>query len=135
METMKKRLRRDGVVPVVEYKTIQGEHKKESAIERDILRYLNDGGRCYAWKVHSVGMFDSSSGNYRKSSPFAINGISDVIAIRAGQVLFLEIKTPSGKQSVDQIKFMTAVRSKGGVYEVLTSVDDAEELIEKVFGV
>jgi hypothetical protein len=80
-------------------------------------------------------MFDSTSGNFRKSSPFAVNGISDVMAIRETLVLFLEIKRPGGKQSGDQIKFMKAIRSKGGIYEVLTSVDDAEELIEKVFGV
>jgi len=133
--SIRKRLRRDGVVPIVEYKEIKTDHRKESAIERDILRYLNDGGRCYAWKVHSVGVFDSGSGSYRKSSPFAVNGISDVIAIRDGQVLFLEIKTPHGKQSQDQIKFQKAIRSKGGVYEILTSVDDAEELIEKLFTV
>jgi hypothetical protein len=132
---MRKRLRRDGVVPIVEYKTIQGDHKKESAIERDILRWLNDGGRCYAFKVHSVGMFDSTTGNFRKSSPFAVNGISDVICVRDGRVMFLEIKRPGGKQSGDQIKFMKAVRSKGVLYEVLTSVDDAEELIERLFGV
>ena len=122
------------MVPV-ERRVIQGDHRREGAIERDILKWLNSEGGCYCVKIPSTGLFDSAAGGYRPKSAFAVNGISDLIAIRDGRVLFLEVKRPGGKQSADQIKFMKAIRSKGGVYEVLMSVDDAEELIERLFGV
>jgi hypothetical protein len=122
-------------VPIVEHREIKTDHRKESAIERDILKWMNETGGFYCVKIHSTGQFDSNSGNYRKRSTYAVNGISDLIAIKDGVVLFLEVKTPHGKQSPDQIKFMKAIRSKGCIYEVLTSVDDAEELVERLFGV
>lgn len=136
MESIKRRLRRDGVAPIVERKELKtSEHRRESAIERDILRWLNERGGFYAFKIHTTGQFDRGTGSYRKHSVYAVNGVSDVVALKDGVVLFLEVKAPHGKQSADQVKFMKAVRSMGGNYEVVTSVEDVEEIAVRLFGV
>ena len=54
----------------------------------------------------------------------AYKGISDLIALRQGRVLFIEVKTPRGKQSEEQIMFENAIRSSGGEYILARSVTD-----------
>ncbi len=52
-------------------------------------------------------------------------GISDLIAVKNGRTVFLEIKKPTGKQSKDQLEFEADVKAHGGEYVVLRSVDEA----------
>lgn len=132
--SIRKRLRRDGVVPV-EHKVIQGDHRRESAIERDILKWLNSEGGFFGFKNNSVGVFDRNNGNFRKSSSYAINGVSDIIALRDGRVFFVEVKTPTGKQSPDQVKFQKAVTTMGCIYVVVHSVEEMQDYSEEWFGV
>lgn len=52
-------------------------------------------------------------------------GISDLIAVKDGRTVFLEIKKPTGKQSKDQLEFEAEVKAHGGEYVVLRSADEA----------
>lgn len=70
----------------------------------------------------------------------AYPGVSDFIALKGGKVLFLEIKTPAGKdkrgrkkaagkQSGNQIDFEREIDSRGGMYFVVRSVEDIAEIV------
>ena len=61
-------------------------------------------------------------------------GISDLIAVREGQVYFVEIKKPSGKLSDYQEKFRQEIERRHGKYIVLKSVEEAEEFIRQTGG-
>lgn len=52
-------------------------------------------------------------------------GGADLIGIWNGRFVAVEIKTPTGRVSPDQIRFAELVRSKGGEYVILRSVDEA----------
>lgn len=52
-------------------------------------------------------------------------GGSDLIGIYNGRFTAVEIKTPTGRQSPDQVRFQKLVESKGGEYVILRSVEDA----------
>lgn len=52
-------------------------------------------------------------------------GGADLIGIFRGRFVAAEIKSARGRQSEDQRRFQSLVQSKGGVYAVLRSVDDA----------
>jgi len=56
-------------------------------------------------------------------------GIPDIIAIKNGRVLFLEIKKPGGKLSPGQIIFRDMILSHGGEYYM---VDDLNKLMEVI---
>ena len=51
-------------------------------------------------------------------------GVADLTAIKEGRVLFIEVKTPRGRQSENQILFGNDVRTHGGTYKVVRSLDD-----------
>ena len=57
----------------------------------------------------------------------AYKGISDMYAIKDGRGIWVEIKTPKGKQSEHQIRFQADIESRGGEYLV---VRDVQELID-----
>lgn len=50
------------------------------------------------------------------------------------QFVALEIKTPVGRQSDEQKRFQQLVESKGGVYALLRSVDDARRWAQRMRG-
>ena len=56
----------------------------------------------------------------------AYKGISDLIAIKGGRVLFIEVKGQSkkAKQSNDQIEFEKKIVSHGGEYVLVKYLDD-----------
>ena len=58
-------------------------------------------------------------------------GLPDRIAIKDGRVLFLEIKRPGGKQSEGQIEFEKIIKSHGGEYYVVRSIEDVDKIIQK----
>jgi Holliday junction resolvase len=58
-------------------------------------------------------------------------GLSDLIAVKAGQVYFIEIKKPKGKLSDHQEKFKAEIEGRKGKYVVLKSYEEAEEFIRQ----
>jgi len=70
----------------------------------------------------------------------AYQGVSDLIAQKDGRTIFVELKAPAGldkngrkkkagQQSENQIKFEFDVKSHGGEYFVVRSVEDIAEII------
>lgn len=60
-------------------------------------------------------------------------GSSDLIGVLApsGRFVALEVKSPTGRSSVDQEKFLHLVRSRGGFAAVVRSVDEAHAAIDR----
>lgn len=85
----------------------------ETIIKRNVKKYL-------LWRKWFVFSVLQGLGAYP--------GISDMIAVKGGFVLFIELKTPTGKQSDDQIEFERLVREHGGEYLIIRSLDEIEEV-------
>jgi len=52
-------------------------------------------------------------------------GMSDLVCVRRGRVVFAEVKTATGRLSDWQQGFRQAIADTGGEYVVLRSLDDA----------
>jgi hypothetical protein len=103
----------------------------EGKVQDECLRGLTKAG-WYAFITKNMGTYDESSGVYRRnSSVFAIRGIADAIAIRDGQVLFIEFKTKTGVQSDHQKKFERAITRHGGKYLLVRSIGDLHEYLDQ----
>lgn len=85
----------------------------EKEIQNDIRRYLQLRG----WYVIRI-----------QQGMGAHKGLSDLIAVKDGRVVFAEIKTPRGRLSEYQREFEQALAAHGGEYAVLRSVEDAMRL-------
>ena len=57
----------------------------------------------------------------------AYRGIPDLIAVKSGRVLFIELKTARGRQSDHQKKFQADLEAAGGEYILCRGIDDLIE--------
>lgn len=103
----------------------------EKQIETAILTYLNTLPECFAFKVNTMGVFDPVKKIYRKSNNrFAVNGVSDIIAQHKHiGTIFIEVKTPKGRQSDAQKLFEANVKSYNGCYLLVRSLDDVRQAL------
>jgi hypothetical protein len=55
-------------------------------------------------------------------------GAPDLIAGKNGKSYWLELKTPTGKQSAEQVAFSSVARLFGAEYRVVRTLDDIKDL-------
>lgn len=59
---------------------------------------------------------------------FSTPGLTDMVAVKDGQVLFIECKGEKGKQSPHQIKFQQDIEAKGGKYLLIRDFNELKSL-------
>lgn len=59
------------------------------------------------------------------------SGVSDVIVLSEGKVLFVEFKTEKGIQTAKQRNFQQAVEALGFDYHICRSVEEFQKIIKK----
>jgi Holliday junction resolvase len=92
--------------------------KSESKIQSEIMSLLNELG-FFVIRNHTQGVRFTTG---RGSNPN--RGMPDLTAIKAGEVFFIEVKTPQGKLNQDQIKWHEKAYQQGVLVLVFTSVYD-----------
>lgn len=65
---------------------------------------------------------------FRKMPKHAMRGVSDVIVVKHGTVIFLEVKRPGGKLSPDQEDFKALCEREGVAYHMVTTLDDVTKI-------
>jgi Holliday junction resolvase len=85
----------------------------ETAIRRQIQDYLRWTGWFVYYNLAGLGSYP---------------GLSDLVAVRGGRVVHIEVKTPKGVQSDKQKRFQRKLEAAGGEYVLARSVEDVEHL-------
>ena len=86
---------------------------KLKATESDVKRLTWDYMQIKGWFIFPILQ---SLGSYK--------GISDYIAIKAGRTVYIETKSPAGKQRPGQIDFQADIEAKGGEYFLVDCYED-----------
>jgi len=100
---------------------------KENDIQNTICAYLALRKHCF-WRQNTIGVYDATSKRYRSLPKYAVAGVSDIVVIRDGHAIFLEVKAPKGTQSDNQKRFERYVSDAGATYAVVRSVEDVQAL-------
>lgn len=85
----------------------------ETAIRRAITDFL----RLHGWKVARI-----------VQSALSEKGIPDLVAIRGGETVWIEVKTPTGRLSKYQEAWLQDLENHGGWWIVARSIEDVEHL-------
>lgn len=101
----------------------------EADIQRKIIALLKRRGAVVT-RVNSGHMRDSDG----RHIALAAAGTSDLICLYRSRYLALEIKRPGNKPTSKQQAFLEDVRREGGIAMVLTSVAEAEALLDAIKG-
>lgn len=99
---------------------------KESDIQRLIMLALSEAG-CLIWR-NNTGVLKNAAGIPIKFGLCV--GSSDLIGITpTGRFLAVEIKTCKGRATPEQLRFIEAVRSRGGIAGIARSPAEALALL------
>ena len=60
-----------------------------------------------------------------------LSGVSDLIVVLKGRVIFVEVKNDVGKQSEKQIKFQQQVENLGFEYHLVRTLESFQKIIVK----
>lgn len=99
----------------------------EADLMRSVMIALSEDGHfvCRA----NVGLFFTKDGRpIRSGLPV---GFSDLFGNRAGDAVafYMEVKTATGRVTVEQDRFLGAMRQRGAIAGVVRSVEDARALL------
>lgn len=99
---------------------------REQDIQRLIMLALSEAG-CLIFR-NNVGVLKNAAGIPIRFG-LAV-GSSDLIGIApGGRFLAVEIKTPTGKATPEQLRFIEAVRARGGIAGIARSPAEALALL------
>lgn len=114
----------------------------ETKLQNQILIKLSEAG-CTVWRVETAGAWvgrrihqDGQTVTLANARMFTTGlcvGGSDIIGIQhaTGRFIAIEVKTPKGRVSAEQERFLAAVRRAGGIAGVARSVQDALSLLSE----
>lgn len=103
----------------------------ETQLQRAICDYLAYQPDIMFWRQNQSGSFYTGKDGkrkFRKPPTYAKNGVPDVIVVKDGRFIGLEVKTPKGRQSDAQKAFQEELEKNGGEYHIVRSVDDVVKL-------
>lgn len=103
--------------------------QRESIIQDQVRLALNHPDGC--WHRNNIGSA-VMNGGMRVSFGVGGAGGADLIGLFRGRFVAVEIKTPIGRQSAEQKVYQRLVESKGGVYAIVRSVEDAHALLAEL---
>lgn len=86
---------------------------KESDIRKQIKQYLEIKGWFTYWNLQGLGCYP---------------GLSDLVAIKDGRTVHVEVKRPKGRQSDKQKKFQADIEAAGGEYVIAKCIEDLQEV-------
>lgn len=98
------------------------EHEIQNEIRKAVSPY------CVMFRIN-VGKGKTPDGRYFFTG--VPKGFSDLFGVRKsdGRAVFIEVKTPKGKPSADQIKFIEQMKKCGAVAGICRSAQQAIDLI------
>lgn len=100
---------------------------EEHRLQNKIRLALTD--MCVMFRVN-VGAFRTADGRFINSG--VPKGFPDLFGFRKsdGKAIFIEVKTPKGRPSPEQVHFLHTLQKYGVIAGICHSVEDAEKLIK-----
>ena len=103
----------------------------EARIQADIVKWLQDQG-IYCFSVANEAAGRSAVKQMQLITCGLRAGVSDLVIVLPGRVIFCEVKDDKGKQSERQLLFQKKVESLGHEYILVRSVESLQLYLTNV---
>jgi hypothetical protein len=102
----------------------------ESVIQSAICEYLALRHAFFIRLNNIPGLYMDATGQkrFRKMGKYARHGLADILVIKDGRPIFLEVKSEKGKPSPDQITFGTDAIKAGAAYHIVRSIQNVQTI-------
>jgi len=98
----------------------------EREIQLAICDYLAYKRDIMFWRQNTNPIH--ADGKFRSMPKYSKTGVPDIIVIKNGIFIGLEVKRPKNKQSEAQIEFQKELEKVGGKYYIVCSIDDVKAI-------
>lgn len=100
----------------------------EKEIQLAICDYLAFK-KYFFWRQNTTPVWEGGENpRFRAMPKYSLKGIPDIILVKEGKFIGLEVKQPKGKQSDNQRVFQEKLEKAGGFYYIVTSLDDVVKI-------
>ena len=110
--------------------------QKESEIQSgiiDFLSILEEQGKLFFQRTNNTTVYDPVGKRFRSLSKGQKKGFPDILVLKKGKAIGIEVKTSIGKQSKEQKAIEKSFIKQGMEYYVVRSIEDViKELKLKV---
>lgn len=101
--------------------------ERETDIQRAICDYLT-AKKHFFWRTNNIPAYDTVRNTFRAMPKYSMHGTPDLIVIKDGFFIGLEVKNAKGKLSAGQKAFAKLCKDSGAEYYVVRSIDDVKEI-------
>lgn len=99
----------------------------ENNIQKAVCDYLALR-KYFFWRSNNMPVYDSTRKQYRAMPVYSMKGVPDIILIKDGFFIGIEIKVKGKYLSKDQKKFKELCKENGAEYYTIRSIDDLIEV-------
>ena len=99
----------------------------ETQVQHAICDYLSLKKHLF-WRSNNIPRFDTKRQVFYKLPKYTPRGLPDIMLIKNGCFVGLEVKTDKGRLSPEQKDFARRVQEEGGEYYTVRSIDDVKAL-------
>ena len=103
----------------------------EADLKRAVIDYLEYGmnqGKWWFTRLNSGKAFVKRGGK-EYMIQLCDEGTSDLLVVKQGKAIFIELKSTKGKQSPAQGAFQKLIQMQGASYSIVHSLEELEELL------
>lgn len=105
---------------------------KETEIQSSIIDYLQileNKGKIFFQRVNNTPVYDPIGKKFRSMAKGTKKGFPDILIIKAGKTIGIEVKTAIGKQSKEQKEIESKFKQHGQEYYIVRSLDEVIEIL------
>ena len=105
--------------------------KLEKDIQREICEYLTER-KLFFWRQNNIPVFGRNNAGvmtFRSMSKYTPKGLPDIMILRDGFFIGLEVKRPEGKLSEEQIEIQRQFINNGAMYHKVCSVEEVIKIL------
>ena len=100
---------------------------KESDVQRMICDYL--ALRSYFfWRSNNISVYDPTRQTFRAMPKYSMRGVPDIIVIKEGKFIGLEVKAKSGTLSEGQERFKELCMKHNAEYHTVKNIEDVQAI-------
>lgn len=107
--------------------------KAEKDILREILEYL-DKKQYFFWRSNNIPVFGKNNAGkmtFRSMPKYTPKGIPDIIIIKDGRFIGIEVKREKAKLKPEQEAFAARLTENGAYYHVARSVEEVDVILSR----
>ena len=106
----------------------------ETEIQSQIIKYLNTRDDLFFQRTNNIPVSQMRGGKriFRSLPPGQKKGFPDIVVIKNGIFIGLEVKKPKCYQSKDQKILQKQIEAAGGKYYVVRSLEDVKKGLEEI---